>query len=302
MRLVVFASLAVLTACASSPPPADPAPPPPTKSKRPPRRPGFGGGGAGKAELKAAIDAAKKNDFDTTIEKCKAAIAKNPNLEQAHLLLGSACSMKDDAKCERMAYEEGVKSLPASLALRSELGFLELQQGKYDAAIAQYEKANEIAGGKNADVVAHMGYAHGLAGRADKGLELAGKATSMNEKCGRCAAIHGQLLLATKQLDDAVKMLERAYSLAKDDVDAAHQLAKAYFLSKKLDKAIELYDALVKGTGDPGLRSEYAIALSKANRHKEAVEQLKVLTEQFPDEPTLKERLRKAKKKARKSK
>jgi tetratricopeptide (TPR) repeat protein len=298
MRTAGFLTLAALVACSSAPPPASPPPPTKKATERPPRRPGFGGGGAGKAELQAAIDAAKKNDIETTIAKCREAIEKNPNLEQAHLLLGSACSLKDDTKCERLAYEQGVDALPASLALRSELGFLELQQGNFDAAIAQYGKADEIAGGRNADVLAHLGYAHGLAGRMGKAVQLAEKSTSMDAKCARCAAIHGRLLISTKKIDDAVPMLERAVSLAADDIDAGHQLAKAYFLSTKYEQSVEVYARLVKQTGDAGLMNELSVALMRAERYKEAAAVLEKLTDQFPNERTLFERLLEAQTKA----
>ena len=131
-----------------------------------------------------------------------------------------------------------------------------------------------------------------------KAVELVAKSTTMDEKCARCAAIHGRLLLSTKKVDDAIAMLERARKLAADDIDAAHQLAKAYFLAGKHAEAADVYAPLVKQTGDPGLRSEYAIALMKAKRYEDAAKELKMLVEQFPEERSLLERLHEALKKA----
>lgn len=296
MRFIVALYAFLCFACASQPPPeAKPASPPP-----PPKRPrpiGFGGQSAGKAELEAAIAAAKKDDLETTITQCRAAIAKNPNLEQAYLLLGSACSLKDDAACEKKAYDDGIAALPTSVALHAEAGFLALQLGNNPDAVKYYEKARDLTDGKNSDVLAHLAYAKGLSGDMKGALVLA-KQASDDEKCARCAAIHGRLLLAANNAPDAIAMLERARRLDASDVDAASQLAKAYYLAKRVDDAAKLYGELVEATNDPSLRSEYALVLMKAKRYGDAVTQLKTLTEAFPKEKSLHERLYEAQTKA----
>lgn len=287
-------------ACASRPPPAAE---PPAPAKRPPRRPGFGGGGAaGKAELQAAIEAAKRNELDTTITQCRAAIAKNPNLEQAYLLLGSACSLKDDAACERAAYDKGIEALPTSVALRSEAGFLALQEGRNDDAKVQYARARELTGGKNAEITAHLAYAKGLSGELPAAVALAREAAEFDDRCARCATIYGRLLLASGERDAAIASLERAHELDAEDVDASSQLAKAYFLAKRTDDAAKLYGELVTATEDAGLRSEYTLVLMKAERYDEAIAQLEVLTAMYPKERSLWARLHEAQKKAGRSK
>ncbi len=296
MRILVALLSLLCFACASQPPPAaEPASPPPPRKR--PRPIGFGNKSAGKAELQAAIEAAKKDDLDTTIAQCRAAIEKNPNLEQAYLLLGSACSLKEDPACEKEAYDDGIAALPTSVALHAEAGFLALQLGQNPDAVAYYEKARDLTDGKNSDVLAHLAYAKGLSGDMKGALVLA-KQASDDEKCARCAAIHGRLLLASNNVPSAIEMLERARRLDGADVDAASQLAKAYYLAKRVDDAAKLYAELVDATNDPSLRSEYALVLMKAKRYGDAVTQLNTLTEAFPKEKTLLERLYEAQKKA----
>ncbi|MEQ9495881.1 MAG: tetratricopeptide repeat protein [Deltaproteobacteria bacterium] len=296
MRIFVALFAVAGFACASQPPPEESAAKPPPKKRRP-RPIGFGSKSAGKPELEAAIAAAKRNDLETTITQCRAAIEKNPNLEQAYLLLGSACSLNDDADCERQAYADGMAALPTSVALHAEAGFLALQEGRNADAVANYERARGLTDGKNSDVLAHLAYAKGLGGDMKAALDLA-KQASADDKCGRCAAIHGRLLLASKDVPGAITQLERAHRITPDDLDAASQLAKAYYLGGRVDDALSTYAKLVEATKDPSLTSEYAIVLMKAKRYKEAATQLDTLTQAFPKEKSLWERLYEAQKKA----
>src|SRR5688572_33032817 len=101
-------------------------------------------------ELEAAMKAARDNNLDAAIERSKAAIEKNPQLEQAYLLYGSSCAMKEDP-CEVEAYQAGLEALPTSAALKKAMALVHLQKNEMDQAIKMLEELND---GQDVEVMA----------------------------------------------------------------------------------------------------------------------------------------------------
>ena len=298
-RLALCSVALSLAACAGSAPP--PAEPPPPTTARPPRRPGFGPGAKpGQAELEAAIAAAKANDLDLTIQRAHAAIEKNPNLEHAYLLLGSACGMKDDLAGERAAYERGLEALPRSAPLRKELGLLHLQQGEIDPAVKRYEEANELTGGQAPEYMADLGYAYVFAGRLKEAVDLSARALALDPRCFTCAMTLGQAKLTSRDFPGAVSAYSAARDLDPGSVDAQLGLAKAHFLAGQLGPASELYEALVKAAPEDGrLLVQAAQVALAAGRPKDAVRHLEAVAAANPKERPLLELLLEAQTKAK---
>jgi len=66
-------------------------------------------------------------------------------------------------------------------------------------------------------------------------------------------------ILYTFDLDraaDAVPHLERYVELAPNDVKGMFVLARAYFMTKNYDRAVELYDRIIARTKDPKVKAE----------------------------------------------
>jgi tetratricopeptide (TPR) repeat protein len=299
-RLALSAlALALSAACAGSPPP--PAEPPPPATNRPPRRPGVGPGAKpGQAELEAAIAAAKANDLDTAIQRAHDAIAKNPSLEHAYLLLGSSCGMKEDLACERAAYERGLEAIPRSAPLRKELGLLLLQQGEVDAAVKRYEEANELSGGQTPEYMADLGYAYVYAGRLAEAVDLSTRALQLDARCFTCAMTLGQAKLTSRDFPGAVSAYRAARDIDPQSEDAQLGLAKAHFLAGQLEPAGDLYEAMVKASPDDGrLRVQAAQVAMAAKRYEDAVAHLQVVAAANPDEKPLLQLLLEAQTKAK---
>lgn len=209
----LFAIL-LLTACASTPakkesPDEPPPSSPPQESAGRPR-------GDGKRELDQAKKLAANNDLDGAIKKLNESIAKNPNNEEAYLLLGSTCSMKEDLACEKEAYERGTAALPRSALLLNEQGLLQLRTGDTENAVRSLERAIELAPKKEPKLMADLAYAYILIKRIDEGEKLAREARAIDPKSFEAAMAHGETLLSKKDGKNAVEAFTAALALTSD--------------------------------------------------------------------------------------
>lgn len=293
--------LAFVAACASSPPASTSGPESASTAKKPPRRPVRSRlTPPGQAELEAAIKAARKNDLDAAIAECRAAIQKNPQLEQAYLLLGSACAMKEDAACEQAAYAQGLEALPRSAALTKEQALVRLQAGQVDDAVAGYEAALKLVGGQDAEYMGDLAYAYVYAARLDDAVQMAQGALKLDPKCFPCAMALGQANLSKKDFDAAVQAYGQAEALQTEGLDATHGLAKAYFLAGRLDEAAQAYDRLIgQAPDDMRLRVQASQVAMKRKRFKQAVTHLSAVAAAHPDNRDVLERLLAAQTKAK---
>ena len=275
MRYATIILVLLFTACASGSAPKS-SPAETTTKARKPRRPSIAPGRApGQAELEAAVAAAKAGQLDQGYERCLAALKKNPNLEHAYLLAGSICAMKGDVVCERQQYEDGLNALPRSSALLRERGLLHLQEGQYAEAVAKYELATEITGGRSPEALADLAYAYVYVDRLKEADVLAKTATSLDPKCFTCQMALGQVKLSNKDFPAAVAAFAAARDLRPKDPDARRSEAKAHFLAGQVEQAGTLYEALVAEYPDDGrLLVQAAQVAMAAGRHSDAVTHL----------------------------
>ena len=279
--------IALFVGCGSQPP-NDPPPPPPPRAPAPSDEP------PGEVELEAAMKAARANDLDAAIARAKAAIEKNPQLEQAYLLYGSSCAMKGDEACETDAYQQGLAALPASASLKKAMALIHLQNNRMEEAIKMLEELND---GRDAEVMADLAYAYIFVDRMDEGEKLATKALELDPKCFQCNMTLGQIHLSKKRFARAVEAYGRASEIEPSDPGPRRKIAQATYLSGKKKEALELYAAeIAKHEDDDALRFEYAKALLGAKKGKEATAQIQKLLEKNPGEPNLQKMLKQAKK------
>lgn len=297
MRIFVASTLVTLLACASQPPPA-PANEP--AAARPPRRPGGGpgGGGPGQRELEEAITFAKADNLDGAIERCQAATGKNPQLEQAYLLWGSSCALKEDSACERGAYAAGLRALPNSAALHKEQGFLELREGHYDAAVEAYEAAQKLGSAVEPETLADLAYAYALARRSEDASKTADQAVAADPRCFHCAMMQGEVRLMKQDAAGAIESFQAASQLDPKSTDAQINLAKSFFLAGRYADARPIYEQLVAADPDNArFRVQAAQVAMAEKQYAPAIAHLKKVAEANPDESRLLEMLLEAQEK-----
>lgn len=256
-------------------------------------------GKPGQDALVRAQKLAKDGNLDGAIAACKEAASQNPQLEDAYLLMGSACAMKGDGACEVGAYDQGLAALPRSAALLRERGLLHLQAGAAPKALPMLEEASQLKGGKDAEYLADLGYAYLVVGRAKDALTQVNNAIALNPKCFQCAMALGEIHLQQKAFDDAAQAYMNARALNGKDPGPVRKLAVTYFFAGKGAEAMSTFDeAIALAPDDPNLKVQAAQVAIKLGKSKKAIPMLQKVLEMAPDNKQLLQLLMNAQKKA----
>lgn len=283
--------------CKSTPAPESNGAAQPAERPRVPRRsrlpgPGGRGAGPGQAELAAAIEAAKAGNLEATVDRSRAAAAANPRLEQAWLLLGSACSMLGNDPCEAAAYRDGLEAIPSSVALQRELGFYLLRQGNVPEGVRRLEQARDSSDPVPASLLADLAVAYKMAGRLEEARATATAAIAADDRCVECRLALGEVAFAEKDFAGAEAAFAAAVERAPDNVEARRSQAKAAYLGGDVDRAAELYARLAeRAPDDVRVQVQAGQVLLEAGRAQEAVARLEAATGLVPDQPKLLELL-----------
>lgn len=278
-----------LSGCASTKAQEQASPAAEAKPARPIQRPGQAPRSAAGRDLDAAIKAANAGDLDGAIKSANDAIAKDPNLEKAYLLLGSACAMKDDVACEKDAYDRGTQALPRSAALLGERGLLLLRTGDAKGAVRDLEQANEQTKSTDPKVMADLAFAYAFVDRLDDGAALAAKARKLDPKSFDAASAHGEVLLRKRDGRGAEEAFRAALALT-DDADVKRplnrQLALALAIEGRYAEALVIHEQLISTDAeDPVLRALAAEALMELDRPKDAQKHMEVAVKLAPKDP-----------------
>ena len=291
-RVIVPGLVFQMAACTSTPRPEGSSPTPPQPrpegSRSTPPRPPSAGTTARSAslELERALAAARSGDLETTIRASRAALEQDPRLEKAYLLLGSACALREDEACEAETYERGIEALPRSTALRRELGFFLLRQGRSEEAVAHLEKAREAETAANPELLADLAVAYTLAGRLPEAQKTAQEAVRLAPACVACHLATGEVALARRAYREAEQAFEAAAEHDPDNIEALRSRARAAFLSGDVDRAAALFSELSEKAPDhPRVQVQAAQVLMKAERPEQAVVCLRSAARLLPEEP-----------------
>lgn len=240
----------------------------------------------GQAELESALRAAQAGDLEAAMTKSRAAIDKNPRLEQAYLLLGSSCALEGNDACEAEAYGQGLEVLPGSAALEREMGFFLLRQGRVAEGVARLESAQKKQ--PSPALLADLAVGYKMAGDLDKARATASAAVTQDPSCLGCHMARGEIALAEKRFDAAEAAFKAAADLDPGNVEARRAQAKAVFLAGDLTRAADLFvDLARRAPDDLRVRVQTAQVLLKAQRAKDAVAHLEAAAQMMPDEPKL---------------
>jgi Tfp pilus assembly protein PilF len=218
------------------------------------------------------------------------ALELKPGLYEAELNAGILLLRQKNPADALPLLTQAAEQKPEEFRPRFYLAEAQLQTAALDAAEASYRRALELDAKSAAS---ELGLAHALAGQGkladaaphfrkageldpkyrDYLLELAAL-YEKNQHPAEAIAIYrefpnnaaaqrqmGQLLLASRQYEDAIPQLEAAFAKASTQPNRI-ALAKAYLLARQLDKATPLLDQAVAAEPENyDLRMMYALAL-----------------------------------------
>jgi len=103
--------------------------------------------------------------------------------------------------------------VPISANVHTTAGRIEDERGLYDEAINQYREALRLGYSPESEVLRAIANAHYKNGDGERAVETASEAVAGNPKDPLNYLVRGQLLIQTKQLQEAVTVLRRAVEL-----------------------------------------------------------------------------------------
>ena len=298
---VVTAAVGVLgLACSSGPKPSETsersaaAPAARVRRSSPIGRPGASSA-PGEAQLDRARAAAKAGQLDQVVTAARAAIAEDPRLEQAYLLLGSTCALQGNDPCEAAAYRDGLAAIPTSVPLQREMGFYLLRQGNVDEGIRRLESAREATRTPSPSLLADLAVAYKMKGDLQKARATAETAIEADGTCVECYLARGEVAFAERDFGAAERAFEAAVQKAPDNVEARRSRAKAVYLGGDVERAADLYLALAeRAPDDVRVQVQAGQVALEAKRAEAAVRRFEAAATLLPNEAQLLELLAQA--------
>ncbi len=205
-----------------------------------------------------------QQDFTQAIGHYKRATELAPDYSTAFNILGYAYRQNEAYSDAENAFKKYIELIPNDPNPYDSYAELLLKMGRFDEAIAQYNKALAI---DSNFVNSHFGIAAALTYKgkpADAQAELEKMTQKARTDGERRTALFGQAVVAVDsgKLDQAVAEAEKEYAIAQKNNDAANMSGdlqlKANILLEagKYDAAKQAFDQALKTTTDSGLSQQ----------------------------------------------
>ena len=205
-----------------------------------------------------------QQDFTQAISHYKRATELAPDYSTAFNILGYAYRQNEAYNDAENAFKKYIELIPNDPNPYDSYAELLLKMGRFDEAIAQYNKALGI---DSNFVNSHFGIAAALAYKG-KAAEAQAELDKMTQKARtdgeRRTALFGKAIVAVDsgKLDQALAEVEKEYAIAQKNNDAANMSGdlqlKANILIEagKYDAAKQAYEQALKTTTDSGLSQQ----------------------------------------------
>jgi tetratricopeptide (TPR) repeat protein len=160
---------------------------------------------------------------------------------------------------------------PRSVLAAQNLGTLEYGRGRFDDALALYERARMVEPG-NADVLNGIGLVHARRSRTSEAIVSFEAALRSDPRYAEAARNLGSVLGAVGRRDEAIAAYERAVAAAPGMVEAREDLALLLTRAGRADAAErQLREAIRVAPGSLGARVRLGAALAAQGRAADAV-------------------------------
>jgi tetratricopeptide (TPR) repeat protein len=192
------------------------------------------------ATVAKALAYVAQNQPDLAIQDLTALRDKNPDLALARVGLGRAYAAKRQPDQAIVELKKAIELDPASAEAQYQLGYVQLLlKGNAAEAVAPLEKA-VAAEPANVDYRTQLGRALVAAGQADRAVAELAKVTAAPGYNKPDAWIYlGQAQVQAKKYKDAIATLEKAGTLAPDNVSVETFMAWSYFGLKDSKNFVE---------------------------------------------------------------
>lgn len=164
-------------------------------------------------------------------------------------------------------------------------GMILIEEGKLDAAAAEFQKAIELDP-EYADAHRNMGYVYWEQGKFEEAITAYEKAIEVAPDFGEAYGDMAGALVYLDRIPEAVAAGEKAIELAPDYANAHNNLGLAYSRQGELEKAIAEYkEAIRLDPDDPQPHTNLGLIYRKQDRLDDAIAEFQEAIRLDPDDP-----------------
>jgi tetratricopeptide (TPR) repeat protein len=180
-------------------------------------------------------------NFPEAIRHLSEAVRLNPKQPEPHIVLGLSYLQSDQFEQAREAFEEGIKHHPKNADLHFNLGTAYDKLNRFDDVVRAMEAAIALDP-HHADALNYLGYSYAERGtKLDQALSLTKRAVALKPDNGYYVDSLGWALYKAGMVEEALKEIERAITLVKDDPVIYEHLGEIYLQRRRLAEAREAW-------------------------------------------------------------
>ena len=200
--------------------------------------------------------------------------ARNPLCYLAHTNLGSLLFQQGRMDEAIAQYQKALNIAPDYSEAHNDLGLALFQKGQVGEAIAHYEQALKTSP-SNTEAHVNLGNALVQQGRLDEAVAHYLTALAIQPRNGKIYSNIGNALFQQGKLDEAIDCLHRGLAILPTFADAHDLLGTILFQKGQVDEAISHFQQAVQYQPDlTGVHKNLATALVQKGQVDEAVAQL----------------------------
>ncbi|MCP9464689.1 MAG: tetratricopeptide repeat protein [Nitrospira sp.] len=180
-------------------------------------------------------------NFPEAIRHLTEAVRLNPKQPEPHIVLGLSYLQSDQFEQAREAFEEGITHHPQNADLHFNLGTAYDKLNRFDDVVRAMETAITLDP-HHADALNYLGYSYAERGtKLDQALSLTKRAVALKPDNGYYVDSLGWALYKAGMVEEALKEIERAVTLVKDDPVIYEHLGEIYLQQRRLAEAREAW-------------------------------------------------------------
>jgi tetratricopeptide (TPR) repeat protein len=208
---------------------------------------------AGCQDLKPAIKAYEKGDYDQAIQLLSQYILQKPKDEEAYFYLGNVYSKKEMLDSAIVQYKKALDLKSKYWEALYQLGYAYYKQGKYDEAEKTFEEGLKVKErGEFYNGLGLVQMAKGMLKEADFSFR---KAISYDKKNPEFYKNLGDVNLKKGVVVIAIQSYQNALELDSTLVDAHYRLGQSYLKQMEFNKAMEEFKTVIRL--DPQYKEAY---------------------------------------------
>jgi predicted O-linked N-acetylglucosamine transferase (SPINDLY family) len=217
-----------------------------------------------------AVLSQQTGDFTAAIELARRAIRVSGDQPHLHEALGLALMGVEELEQAEKSLLRAAESGTAESF--NNLGILRKKQGRWDEAIAAFERSVE-RNPQFSDALYNLGNAYREQGQAGRAMELFSRATAANQSHADAFAALGQTMVALGRSLESVVPFRRAIELRPGDAQLRFDAASAFEAIREFADAAECYRAgLAIDGARPEMKHNLGRALFELGRADEALD------------------------------